>query len=513
MLLCDLVHTSRRLAETSSRLEKIARLSSYLERLSFDEIAIGVSYCVGRLRQGNIGIGPALLQAAQPAQAAHHPCLTLTDVDQGFEKLAHTTGPGSAEARLRLLRALLAKATRDEQQFLAQLIQGALRQGAMEGIMVEAIARAAHLPVSEVRRALMLEGDLAAVAQAALAQGTVQAFHLTLFKPVLPMLAQPVSDLSEALEHLGEAAFEYKMDGVRIQLHKMGHEVRVFTRTLHDVTHAVPELVELAQGMPAQTVVLDGEVLAFRVDGTPHPFQTTMRRFGRKTHVATLRHHLPLTPFFFDCLHLAGEDLIDQPTRLRVAALQQVVPEPFLTPRFVTPHLEEARQFFKQALAAGHEGVMAKALDAPYEAGCRGSTWLKMKHIHTLDLVILAAEWGHGRRKGWLSNLHLGARDPASGQFVMLGKTFKGLTDALLEWQTQTLQTLKVAQDESTVYVRPELVVEIAFNDIQASPHYPAGLALRFARVKRFRPDKSANQADTIDTVRALYTRLKGGTF
>ncbi|MBD0306139.1 MAG: ATP-dependent DNA ligase, partial [Nitrospiraceae bacterium] len=317
----------------------------------------------------------------------------------------------------------------------------------------------------------------------------------------------PADDVADALNQLHRAAFEYKMDGARVQLHKMGQDVRLFTRTLNDVTASVPELIEAAQRLPAHALVLDGEILAFRPDGLPQPFQVTMRRFGRKLDIAKLREMLPLAPFFFDCLHVNGEDLIDRTAQDRIAALHSIVPAGWATPRLVTQDLNEAQAFLGDALRRGHEGVMAKALNAPYEAGRRGSAWLKIKQAHTLDLVVLAAEWGNGRRQGWLSNLHLGARDPAHGGFVMLGKTFKGMTDAMLQWQTEKFKELQISSDGYTVYVRPELVVEIAFNDIQASPHYPGGMALRFARVKRYRPDKTAEQADTIEMVRAIHAR------
>jgi DNA ligase-1 len=324
------------------------------------------------------------------------------------------------------------------------------------------------------------------------------------------MLAQPAGDVSEALERLGEAAFELKLDGARVQVHKADDEVRVYSRRGNEVTHAVPELVESVQALPARRLLLDGEVIALRPDGTPHPFQVTMRRFGRKLDVPRLRGELPLTPFFFDLLHLDGDDLIDRPAGERFAALETAVPG-LAVPRRVTADPEAADAFFEEALQRGHEGIMAKALDAPYEAGKRGFSWLKVKPAHTLDLVVLAAEWGHGRRRGWLSNLHLGARDPEHGAFVMLGKTFKGLTDETLAWQTAKLQELALSTDGWTVYVRPELVVEIAFSDVQESPQYPAGMALRFARVKRYRDDKTAAEADTIDTVRKIFEGGRGG--
>jgi DNA ligase-1 len=333
-----------------------------------------------------------------------------------------------------------------------------------------------------------------------------------LFRPIKPMLAQPAEDLAEALDTLGCAALEYKLDGARIQVHKADDEVRVYSRRLNDVTAAVPEIVEAAQSLPAREAILDGEAIALRPDGRPQPFQITMRRFGRKLDVAAMRAALPLDTFFFDVLVLDGANFTDLPAGERFAALEDAVPPSLRIPRTVTDRQDEAAVFASQALAAGHEGVMAKALGAAYEAGARGKSWLKVKSANTLDLVVLAAEWGSGRRQGWLSNLHLGARDPAAGGFVMLGKTFKGLTDQTLAWQTEQLLAREIARDRYTVYVRPELVVEIAFNELQVSAHYPGGLALRFARVKAYRPDKRAEDADTIDTVRALHRQQTGAT-
>ena len=375
---------------------------------------------------------------------------------------------------------------------MVRLLLGELRQGALEGLMIEAIAKASALPVDDVRRAVMMAGDTGTVAKAALGEGQagLARFAIQLFRPIKPMLAQPADDLADALGTLGRAAFEYKLDGARVQAHKAGDEVRVFSRRLNEVTAAVPEIVEAVQGLPVREAILDGEAIALRPDGWPQPFQITMRRFGRKLDVAAMRQSLPLQSFFFDALALEGIPLIDRPAGERFAALRDVVPETLRIPRTVTGREDEATAFVNQALAAGHEGVMAKALEAPYEAGARGKSWLKLKTATTLDLVVLAAEWGNGRRQGWLSNLHLGARDPAHGGFVMLGKTFKGLTDQMLTWQTEQLLAREIARDRYTVYVRPELVVEIAFNDLQVSPHYPGGLALRFARVKAYRPDK-----------------------
>jgi DNA ligase-1 len=353
----------------------------------------------------------------------------------------------------------------------------------------------------------MLAGDLAPVAQAALAGGAraLDAFGLQVLRPVQPMLAGAAPNVEEALAALGDLSLEYKLDGARIQVHKAGDEIVVFSRALRPVTPAVPEVVDAVRAMPAASLILDGEVIALKPDGTPRAFQDTMRRFGRRLEVEALRAELPLTPAFFDVLHADGEDLLDRPQHERFGALSSLVPSTLLVPHRLSPSPEQASRFLEQALAHGHEGVMAKSRDSAYAAGSRGSAWLKVKAVRTLDLVVLAVEWGSGRRQGWLSNLHLGARDPVSGGFVMLGKTFKGLTDAMLAWQTQALLALEVARDDYVVHVRPELVVEIAFNDIQASPHYPGGLALRFARVKRHRPDKPASEADTIDTVRRIY--------
>jgi DNA ligase-1 len=516
MRLADLVATSARVGETRSRREKTAALADLLRRLAPEEIDIAVAFLSGQLRQGRIGLGGAAVRNARPESAAAESSLTLTEVDAAFERIAATTGSGSGSDRTRLLSGLLAKGTRDEQDFLVRLIHGELRQGALAGLMAEALAAAAEVPADEVRRALMLAGELTAVARAVLTEGRpgLGRFHLQLFRPLQPMLAQPAEDLSEALERLGEAALELKLDGARVQVHKAGGEVRVFSRRGNEVTPAVPELVETVQALPAQQLLLDGETIALRPDGSPLPFQATMRRFGRKLDVPRLRAELPLTSFFFDLLHLDGDDLIDRPAGERFAAMAAMAAAlPGLTvPRRVTADAEEADAFFAEALARGHEGIMAKALDAPYEAGRRGFSWLKLKPAHTLDLVVLAAEWGHGRRQGWLSNLHLGARDPANGGFVMLGKTFKGLTDERLAWQTKKLQEIALGTDGWTVHVAPELVVEIAFSDVQESPQYPGGMALRFARVKRYREDKTAAEADTIEAVRRIFAAGRGAT-
>jgi DNA ligase-1 len=512
MELINVAKTSKQVAETRSRLKKIEYLTHCIGDLAADEIEIGVSYLEGRLLQGRIGIGPSVVRAVFPIEAAEHATLTLTEVNMAFERIARNAGAGSTTARKRQLAELFSRAIREEQDFLALLALGELRQGALEGILVEAIARAANVAASEVRRAVMLAGETGVVAKAALTDGRqgLQRFSLQVLNPVKPMLAQTAENIDQALLQLGNAELEYKLDGVRVQVHKAGNDVVVFTRHLHDVTAVVPELVETVKRIPADQLILDGETLALAADGRPHPFQITMRRFGRKLDIARMREELPLSAFFFDCLHLQGEDLIDRPAVERFARLENTLPPQLVIPRLVTNDPDKSAAFLDEAMRRGHEGVMAKALDAPYEAGNRGSSWLKVKPVYTLDLVVLAAEWGYGRRQGWLSNLHLGARDPASGQFVMLGKTFKGMTDKMLTWQTRKLQELKIAEDGHTVHVRPELVVEVVFNDIQASPQFPGGLALRFARIKRYRQDKPATEADTIDTVRAIYAGQRG---
>jgi DNA ligase-1 len=384
-------------------------------------------------------------------------------------------------------------------------------------VLAEAVAKAAGAPADAVRQAAMMCGDLGEVARAALFEGVeaLTGYSIEMFRPIEPMLASPAESVDEALASFGEAAFELKLDGARIQVHKSGDEVRVFSRALRDVTAAVPEVVELVQRLPVREIILDGEVLALQPDGTPLPFQETMRRFGRRLDVDRLRSELPLTPFFFDCLFIDGRPVTTSPQRERFALLASVAKAFSPAGGPVVPHRmlndrHSAAAFFDEAIAAGHEGIMAKSLDAPYAAGSRGSAWLKVKRVRTLDLVVLAAEWGSGRRKGWLSNLHLGARDPDRNEFVMLGKTFKGMTDELLEWQTHALLEREVRRDGHIVFVRPELVVEIAFNDLQESPQYPGGLALRFARVKGYRPDKTPQQADTIQTLREIYCAATG---
>jgi DNA ligase-1 len=511
MRLADLVRVSRAVAATPGRLEKIALLAEALRAFAPGERAAGVSWLAGELPQGRIGLGWASLRsalAAAPAAAA--PSLSLADVDQAFTRLAAARGGGSAAERARILGALLARATEEERELLVRLVGGELRQGALEGVLVEAVARATGVAPAELRRAAMLAGALPPVAEAALVEGApgLSRFRLRLLEPVSPMLAETASGVEEALADLGEAAFEWKLDGARVQVHREGDDVRVFSRTLRDVTPAVPEVVEVVRALPARRVVLDGEAIALRPGGFPEPFQATMRRFGRRLDVEMMRRELPLSVLFFDALHAEGADLLLLPAAERHAALSAVVPERLRVPRLVTADPAAAEAFFEDALRRGHEGLVAKALDAPYEAGRRGASWRKLKRAHTLDLVVLAAEWGHGRRTGFLSNLHLGARDPEHGGFAMLGKTFKGMTDEMLAWQTQRLRALAHGDSDGfVVRVRPELVVEVAFDGIQGSPRYPAGLALRFARVKRYRTDKRAAEADTVETVRRIFAR------
>jgi DNA ligase-1 len=513
VLFSTLVDASARVAQTSSRIAKRDAIAACLRAAAPDEIEVAVAFLSGEIRQGRIGIGYATLSALRSDSAAR-PALALAEVDASLARIAATLGKGSAGERATLLRGLFARATRAEQDFLMRLLAGELRQGAQEGVMMEGIAAAAALPVADVRRAAMFAGGAGAVARAAITQGAagLARYAIELHRPVQPMLASPAQDIADALGRLGTAALEWKLDGARVQVHKAGDDVRVYTRNLNEVTPAVPEIVEAVHALPARDLILDGEAIALAPGGAPQPFQVTMRRFGRKLDVARMRTELPMAVFFFDCLRHAGEPLVDRPTQERHAVLGAVLPAPLVVPRLITGDVAAAEDFYVDALARGHEGVMAKALAAPYEAGGRGANWLKVKRAHTLDLVVLAAEWGNGRRQGWLSNLHLGARD-GTGGYVMLGKTFKGMTDQLLAWQTRELLAREAARDRYTVYVRPELVVEIAFNDLQASSQYPGGLALRFARVKGYRADKSAAEADTMEAVRALYAQqlARGG--
>jgi DNA ligase-1 len=512
-LLAHLVATSQRVAATSARLAKVRELAGFLKTLPPGEVDTAVHYLSGETPQGRLGVGHSSLEPAALATAVSDPSLSISDVDAMFALLPGIKGAGAAVRRTELLRGVWSRATPAEREFLARLLFGELRQGALRGVMLDAIAAAAELPVGAVRRAAMYAKSLGAVARAAFGEGrdALDKFQLELFSPISPMLAQTAADVSEALLELaGEAAFEWKMDGARIQVHKAADDVRIYTRGLNEVSAAVPEIVEAARRLPVHTAVLDGEAIAFDAAGRPHPFQITMRRFGRKLNVAALREELPIRAFFFDCLRQGQDSLADRPTVERVEALARIVPSDMRMPRLVTSSEAEASAFYDAALAAGHEGLMAKSLRAPYAAGNRGASWLKIKRAHTLDLVVLAAEWGHGRRTGKLSNLHLGALDTHTGDYVMLGKTFKGLTDVMLDWQTRELEAREIRRDAGTVYVTPDLVVEIAFSDLQASPRYPGGLALRLARVKRYRDDKPARDADSMESVRRIYAAQGG---
>jgi DNA ligase-1 len=482
VLLNALVVTSNHVAATSGRLAKIKLLADLLKQASPDEIELAIAYMSGTIRQSRVGVGWATLQKAK-SHAGTSSRLQLRDVDATLEQISTTSGKGSSSEKQRLLGDLFSKATSDEQDFLFRLLTGELRQGALEGIMVEALAKARELPASEVRRAVMLAGGLGAVAK-----GDLKSFAIELFRPVKPMLSKTAADVDEALAELGPASFEYKLDGIRIQVHKKADQVRIYSRTLNDITAELPTVVDISKMFDMDEVVLDGEAIVLTAGGRPLRFQETMKGLGGAV------------PFFFDILYLDGTSLLDQPYSTRT----KMLPEAHRPPHIITADAQEAGRFFDAAIAAGQEGLVAKGLESKYEAGRRGGAWFKIKKANTLDLVVLAAEWGHGRRHGKLSNLHLGARDP-NGGFVMLGKTFKGLTDALLEWQTKKLQELKVREVGHVVEVKPELVVEIAFNGLQDSPHYPGGLALRFARVVRYRDDKKPEDADTIETVRKLH--------
>jgi DNA ligase-1 len=562
VLLTDLVDASAAVAGTSARSAKIEQIAALLRQVPPGEVKVAVAFLSGEILQGQIGVGYAALggllrvgagvrdDPGVPEAGSAAPALTLTDVDVAFEAIGAVAGPGSQAERRRLLAEFFGRATEREREFLVRLLAGDLGQGALEGIMTDAVARAAGVPAEEVRRAHQLGGSLPEVAQAALgspgpgddsadadrpalgspwpgddsadadrrALTALRSFTLRVGRPVRPMLAASAPDIAAALDRISPAAAEWKIDGIRIQVHRVGDRVAVFTRTLEDITARVPEIAEAALSLRVSAAVLDGEAVALAPDGRPRPFQVTAARTASQIDVGRQRAETPLTPFLFDLLHLNGADLIDAPASERHLLLSQVVPVTLLTPRIVTDDPAVAQDFYADAVARGHEGVVLKSLDSPYRAGRRGSEWIKVKPRHTLDLVILAAEWGHGRRRGVLSNLHLGARDPDTGGLVMLGKTFKGLTDEMLAWQTTRLleladPPLRDGEHEDrreafgVVRVRPELIVEIAFDGVQASRRYPGGLALRFARVIRFRPDKNPAEADTIGAVREIWAR------
>jgi len=504
VLLDALVTTSDAVTATRSRLAKVDALAGLLTSLAPDEIAPAVGMLVGRPRQGRVGVGWRGLGAAMGEPAAEA-TLTIGDLDAFLDHLLTLSGTGSAAERTAALRALTARATAAEQDFIGRVLLGEMRTGALEGVLLDAVARAADRPAASVRRAAMLSGDLGETAVLALT-GTadeLDAVGLVVGRPVMPMLAATAASASAALEATGEASVEFKLDGARIQVHRNGDEVRVFTRTLADITHRVPEVVEVVRTMPARDLILDGETLALDEDGGPRPFQETMSRFGSESVGETVLH-----PWFFDILHVDGRDLLDEPLSVRRAELERVAGEHRIPGR-VTDDPDVAEQVARDALAAGQEGVVVKALGSPYAAGRRGSSWIKVKPVHTYDLVVLACEWGSGRRQGLLSNLHLGARDPDGeygepGGFVMVGKTFKGLTDEMLRMQTELFQEIEVRRTPGTVWVAPTTVVEIAIDGVQRSSRYPGGIALRFARVKRYRDDKPAAEADTITNLRGL---------
>ncbi|MDN4597061.1 ATP-dependent DNA ligase [Leifsonia virtsii] len=504
MLLDTLVATTETVASTRSRLAKVDALAALLSALEPEEIAPAVGFLVGKARQGRVGVGWRGLSGAMGDPAAE-PTLTVDDLDRLLDALGALGGSGSAAERTRTLRDFTERATAREQDFIARVLLGEMRTGALEGVLTDAVARASDRTGEAVRRAAMLSGDLGETARLALT-GTadeLDAVGLEVGRPVLPMLAASAPTASDALATTGEASVEYKLDGARIQVHRHGDEVRVFTRNLADITHRLPEVVEVVRRLPVRDVILDGETLSLDEDGAPRPFQETMSRFGAEAARETVLH-----PWFFDVLHVDGRDLLDEPLSTRLAELERIAGEHRI-PGEVTSDPEVAERVSRDALAAGQEGVVVKAIDSPYAAGRRGSSWVKVKPVHTYDLVVRAVEWGSGRRQGMLSNIHLGARDPEGefgepGGFVMVGKTFKGLTDKLLAWQTEHFQEIEVRRTPGTVWVAPTTVVEIAIDGVQRSSRYPGGIALRFARVKRYRDDKDAGEADTIQILRSL---------
>jgi len=511
MLLTRLAHVSQEVAATSARSRKIALLAELFRDAEADDVPIVIPYLAGRLPQGRLGIGWKVL--SRPVAPAPEPTLTVREVDARLTALGKVSGTGSQAERARLVDELMGAATADEQRFLFGLITGEVRQGALDAVAVEGLAEATGTPAGDVRRAVMLAGSLQTVAEALLSDGpaSLDRFRLTVGRPVLPMLAHTASSVAEAVEKLGECAVEEKLDGIRVQVHRDGETVRLYTRTLDDITDRLPELTAAALELRGERFILDGEVISFDEDGRPRSFQETAGRVGSRVDVATAAETVPVSPVFFDALSVDGRDLLDLPFAERHAELAQLVPEPMRVRRALVSGPEDvpaAEAFLAETLRRGHEGVVVKGLDAPYSAGRRGASWLKVKPVHTLDLVVLAAEWGHGRRTGKLSNLHLGARNP-DGSFAMLGKTFKGMTDAVLTWQTERLQELAVESDGHVVTVRPELVVEIAYDGLQKSTRYPAGVTLRFARVVRYREDKRPEEADTVETLLATHPEVK----
>jgi DNA ligase-1 len=507
VLLARVAATSAEVSATPARSAKVGLIAGCLKEASPAEVPTVVAYLAGNLPQRGTGVGWASLRDLPgPVET---PTLSIEEVDARLATIAAVTGTGSQSERALLVSDLFSRATHKEQQLLRGLLTGELRQGALEGVMVDAVANAAGVPLADVRRAAMLRGALGPVAQAALTAGAagLAQFRLQVGRPVQPMLASAATDITDAFQKVSPAAVEWKLDGIRIQVHRDGGEVGIFTRSLDDITSRLPEVVDQVLALPVRAVVLDGEALTLYDDGRPRPFQEIGSRTSSHVDVDRARGAAAVSPFFFDVLHLDGTDLLATAARGRFDVLDEVVPEAARVPRLITADLTAATAFVAASVSRGHEGVVVKALDVAYEAGRRGTGWLKVKPRHTLDLVVLAAEWGHGRRRGWLSNLHLGARDPATSGFVMLGKTFKGMTDAMLAWQTQRLQELAVDSNDWVVHVRPELVVEVAFDGVQRSTRYAGGVTLRFARVLRHRPDKTADQADDIEAVKTIFAR------
>ncbi len=519
VILADIVAASRDVAATRSRTKKIARFAEVLQQLSLEELPAAVGFLCGELRQGRLGLGYRALANVRAEPEPERSEVSVLELDAVFQALQDLSGKGVASERERLLGALFARLDAEERDFVTRLILGELRQGALESIVLEALAAASGVSSEAIRKAMLFSGDAAGVALAAFRGGEAElaSFSIQLFRPLRPMLAQSAKSASEAFSRTAPAAAEQKLDGARIQLHKAGQRIALYSRYGNELTDALPEIVELGRSFAARSLVLDGEVIALRADGRPQPFQVTMQRVGRKLGVAAAREDLPLRAFFFDCLYLDEQVLVERSNAERWQALCSAVPEPARVTRVEVTSEAEAEAVLQRALASGNEGLVVKSLASVYDAGRRGAGWVKVKPAPTLDLVVLAAEWGSGRRQGLLSNLHLGARDPESGGFVMLGKTFKGLTDATLAWQTEKLQAIASdrsdwrgnAQPNGVVQVRPELVVEIAFDGLQKSSTYPGGLALRFARVKRYREDKPATDADTIQFVRELFDRVQ----
>ncbi|MET9498891.1 ATP-dependent DNA ligase [Streptomyces sp. NPDC006552] len=513
MLFARLAQVSQEVAAASARSRKIELLAELFRDADPDDVPIVIPYLAGRLPQGRLGIGWRVL--GERVAPAAEPRLNVQDVDAALTALGDVAGAGSQAERRRLVGELMGAATEDEQRFLFGLVTGEVRQGALDAVALEGLARATGAPPGDVRRAVMLAGGLQPVARALLAAGpgALAEFRLTVRHPVQPMLAHSAGSVGEALDKLGACAVEEKLDGIRVQVHRDGDEVRVFTRTLDDITDRLPEVTAAARELPGERFILDGEVIALDDSGRPRAFQEVAGRVGSRVDVARAAGAVPVSAVFFDALYLDGDDLLNLPFARRHERLVLLVPEPMRVRRTVVEDAAEAEQraaaqeFFDATLERGHEGVVLKGLEAPYSAGRRGASWLKVKPVHTLDLVVLGAEWGHGRRTGKLSNLHLGARR-ADGSFAMLGKTFKGLTDALLAWQTERLRELAVGDDGQVVTVRPELVVEIAYDGLQRSTRYPAGVTLRFARVVRYREDKTPEQADTVETVLAAHPAL-----